>query len=166
MEDRFENLQSIITKHLKKNQRTTVTKRIATNTGLVVVQSLITPQKIEVGRIQVPEPPGYPYARAVVADYLGSPGPYLKPLDRHYIWLPHLNLEGASGGHEAKIGETKGIFESYKAWRALRVDIDNNKFLEPYSEAANELYYSAVAMLKIIGAMAIDPSETVAVSLS
>ena len=166
MKDRYENLQSIITKHLKKNRRTVATKRIATNSGLIVVQKLITPQRIEVGRIQVPEPPSYPYSRVVVADYLGSPGPRLEPSDKRYIWLPYFNLEDVSKDYAAKIGETKGIFEPYKAWRAFLVDIDNNNLPDPYSEAADELYYPAVAMLKVIGAMVLSTSDTVTISPS
>ena len=60
----------------------------------------------------------------------------------------HYNLEDASRDFLSPVGETKGIFEPYKAWRAFQVDIDNNNFPDPFTEAADELYYQAAGMLK------------------
>jgi hypothetical protein len=144
---------------MDKNRRAVVSRRLLTNSGVLIDNALRTPQQITIGNIKVPTRTGRVFRNlAVVGQYLCRSG------TNRQLWLPDSDVEDDLHRFGTRIGQTENTLDLVHAWRIFQVDMHNGKTPAAYSTEATDLYHEALDMLKIIGAYALEPEEIISVT--
>lgn len=153
VEDRYDAINKHLADYMSSHRRAAEKQKIVTNTGLVYVKQVESPQRITVGRLSVQDPrPIRWFHRTKVAQYLSR--------DERQIWFPIIDFNG--GEYVRRIGETfaGSILEGWRQYQDVINDPNDHNNL---ADNLKPLYYEAVGMLKLIGAVMLGPKDVVTI---